>query len=103
MGGNKLNPGFVVCVKTGLELLSASTSGSVSRCCDRNTHLIPVAELNTCSSPGPKGKCAVKTLPKIKENLEVTQGSLSSNQRSAGTLSYAELSLVYRCFACRLL
>ncbi|XP_042682516.1 meiosis-specific kinetochore protein isoform X1 [Centrocercus urophasianus] len=42
--------------------------------------------------PGcPKGKCAVKTLPKIKENLEVTQGSPSSNQSYSTQVNVKEM------------
>ena len=43
---------------------------------------IKIAKLNTSRSLGLKGKSSVKTLPKIKENLEVTEVSRSSNQRS---------------------
>uniref|UniRef100_A0A8C9F1J1 Meiosis-specific kinetochore protein n=1 Tax=Pavo cristatus TaxID=9049 RepID=A0A8C9F1J1_PAVCR len=42
--------------------------------------------------PGcPRGESAVKTLPKIKENLEVTQGSPSSNQSSSTQVNVKEI------------
>ncbi|XP_026714288.1 meiosis-specific kinetochore protein [Athene cunicularia] len=69
----------------GQKLLWAWKRGDSERCPIGNNHLnsnikTKITELNTYSSLGLKRKVAVKTLPNIKENVEVTKVSYSRYQ-----------------------